>query len=95
MPINRKKLGGIAWSGRKRHFGGSGTCKGAPHQKGKENMWQFERFVTEGNENVGELAKAGATLDEGFMAEARAKTVQQEREEVYAAMQSAPASIAW
>ena len=30
---------------------------------------------------------AGAMLDEGFMAEARAKAVQQEREELYAALQ--------
>ena len=42
-------------------------------------------FVADGSEKVDELAKAGAMLDEGFMAEARAKTVQQEREEVYAA----------
>ena len=34
----------------------------------------FEKFVTEGNEKADELAKAGAMLDEGFMAEARAKT---------------------
>ena len=34
-----------------------------------------------------ELAKAGAMLDEGFMSETRAKTVQQERDEVYAALQ--------
>ena len=32
---------------------------------------QFERFVAEGNE----LAKAGAMLDEGFMAEARAEAM--------------------
>ena len=37
-----------------------------------------------------ELAKTGVILDEGFMAEARAKTVQQEREEeVFAALQYA------
>ena len=41
----------------------------------------------EGNEKADELAKAGAMLDEGFMAEVRAKTVQQEREDVYAALQ--------
>ena len=46
-------------------------------------------FVADGSEKVDELAKAGAMLDEGFMAEARAKTVQQEREEVYAALQYA------
>ena len=50
---------------------------------------KFEWFVSEGNEKADELAKAGAMLDEGFRAEARAKTVQQEREEVYAALQCA------
>ena len=41
-------------------------------KKEEEKMTQLERFVTEGNEKVEELAKAGAMLDEGFMAEARA-----------------------
>ena len=50
-------------------------------KKENNNISPFERFVTEGNEN-----KAGAMLDEGFMAEARAETVQQERDEVYAAL---------
>ena len=45
----------------------------------KKKMTKIERFVTEGNEKAVELAKAGAMLDEGFMAEARAKTLQQER----------------
>ena len=49
----------------------------------------FEWFVTDGNEKADKLAKAGPTLDGGFMAEARAKTVQQEREKVYAALQYA------
>ena len=57
--------------------------------KEKENMTQFEMFVTEGNEKADGLAKAGAMLDEGFMAEARAKTMQQEREEVFVALQYA------
>ena len=52
-------------------------------------MSHIEKFVTDGNEKADELAKAGAMLDEGFMAETRAKTVQHEREEVYAAMQYA------
>ena len=52
-------------------------------------MSHFEKFVTEGNEIADELAKAGAMFDEGFTAEARAKTIQQEREEVYAAPQYA------
>ena len=51
-------------------------------EKDKKEMLQFEKFVTEGNEKADELAKAGAMLDEGFMAQVRAKTVQQEREEV-------------
>ena len=41
-------------------------------KKEKTHMSQFERFVTEGDEKADELAKAGAMLDEGFMAEARA-----------------------
>ena len=52
-------------------------------KKEKEKMTQFERFVTEGNEKADELAKQGALLDEGFMAEARAQTMKQEREEVH------------
>ena len=51
-------------------------------KKEKEKMTKFGRFVTEGNE------KAGAMMDEGFMAEARAGTVKQEREEVYVALQN-------
>ena len=58
-------------------------------KKEKETMTQFERFVIEGNEKADELAKAGAMLDEGFMAEARTETMQHEREEVYAALQYA------
>ena len=41
-------------------------------------MSQFDKFVTEGNEKADDVAKAGTMLDEGFMAEARAKTMQQE-----------------
>ena len=55
----------------------------------EKEMSHFQKFVTEGNEKADALAKEGAMLDEGFMAEARAKTVQQEREEVYAALQYA------
>ena len=49
----------------------------------------MEKFVTEGNGKADELAEEGALLNEGFMAEARANTMQQEREEVYAASQYA------
>ena len=58
-------------------------------------MTQRERFVTEGNEKAYELAKAGAMLDEGFMAEARAKTMQQEREEMFSALQYAAFTAWW
>ena len=55
-------------------------------KKEKEKMTQRERFVTEWSEKADELAKAGAMLDEGFMAEARAETMKQGREEVYVAL---------
>ena len=58
-------------------------------KKEEETMTQFERFVAEGNEKAVELAKAGGMMDEGFMAEARAETMKQEREEVYVAFQHA------
>ena len=58
-------------------------------KKEKQDMSHYEKFVTEGNEKADELVKEGALLDEGFMAEARAKAVQQEREEVCAALQYA------
>ena len=74
---------------KKRHLGGSGTCEGTPHEERKRKMTQFERFVAEGNEKADELAKEGALLDEGFMAQTRAKTVKEEREELYAALQNA------
>ena len=59
------------------------------HRKQRKKCCICENFVTEGNEKADELAKAGAIWDEGFTAEARAETVQQEREEVYAALQYA------
>ena len=46
----------------------------------------FERFVTEGNEKADELSKEGAMMDGGVMVQVRAITIQQEREEVYAAV---------
>ena len=52
-------------------------------KKENKNMSRLEKFVTERNEKADELAKQGAMLDKGFMAEARAKTMQQEREEVW------------
>ena len=52
-------------------------------------MSLFEHFITEGNEKAHELAKDGAMMDGGVMAQIRASTVQQKREEVYAAWQYA------
>ena len=49
-------------------------------EKDKKEMSHLEKFITYGNGKADELAKAGAMLDEGFMAEARANTAQQERE---------------
>ena len=60
------------------------------HRTKKEKyMLHFEKFITEGIEKADELAKEGALLVKGFMAEARAETMQQEREEVYAALHCA------
>ena len=50
-------------------------------EKNKKEMSCFEKFV-DGNEKADKLAKEGATLDEGFMAQTRSKMVQQEREVV-------------
>ena len=59
-------------------------------KKEKEKMTQLGMFVNEGNEKADELAKAGAVLDECFVAEARAESVKQEREEeVHVALQYA------
>ena len=49
-----------------------------------DEMTQFGKFVTDGNENADEPAKEGAMCEGGFMAQARASTILQEREEVYA-----------
>ena len=55
----------------------------------EKEMSHFDKFVTEGKEKADDLAKAEAMMDEGFMAEAKAESMQQEREEVYAALQYA------
>ena len=52
-------------------------------------MSLFEKFNAEGEEKADELAEEGATLDEGFMAQARGSTIQKERGNVYAALQYA------
>ena len=52
-------------------------------------MSLFEKCITEGNEKADELAKEGAMVDGGVMAQARASTIHQEREDVYAVLQYA------
>ena len=46
--------------------------------KDKKETTQFVKSVADGNEEADELAKEGAILDEGFVAQTRAKTFQQE-----------------
>ena len=58
-------------------------------EKDKKDTSHFEKFVTDCNEKAVELAKEGAMLDGGFMAQTRAKTVQHEGEVVHAALQYA------
>ena len=84
-----QNLGRITWSGRKGILVELGHVKAHRTKKDKKYMSHSEKFVTNGNEKADELAKAGAMLDEGFMAERRAKTAQQERGEVHAALQFA------
>ena len=57
--------------------------------KKRKRCRALKKFVTGGNEKADELAKELAMLDKGFITEARAKTMQLEREEVYAALQYA------
>ena len=52
-------------------------------------MLLFEKIITEGIEKAEELAKEGAMVDGGLMAQVRACRVQQEREEIYAALRYA------
>ena len=52
-------------------------------------MSLFEKNITGGNERADELAKGGAMMDGGVMVQVRAVTIQQEREEVCAALQCA------
>ena len=82
-------MGRITWSGRRGILVEVEHEKAHRRKKEKKDLSQYEKFVTEGKEKADELAKAGAMLDEGCMAEARAETMQQEREEENAAMQYA------
>ena len=63
-------------------------------KKEMQHMSHFQRFITEGNAKADECAKEGAMLDGGLGAQVRAITIQQEREEVHAALQCT-ASFQW
>ena len=52
-------------------------------------MSETVKIVSAVQETTNASLPEGAMLDEGFMAEARAETMQQKREEVYAALQYA------
>ena len=56
-------------------------------QKEMQEMLIFEKSISEGNEKADELAQEGTMLVEGDMAQVRSITIQQDREEVYAALQ--------
>ena len=60
----------------------------APKRKDSK-MSLFEKFSTAGNEKADGLTKEGAMLDGGVMGQIRVSTVQQKREEVFAALQYA------
>ena len=75
-----KDLGRVASVNVIRFFGWKRSISKRTAQRTKNEMLQLEKLVTEGNEKGDELAEAGAMLDQGFVAEARAKIVQQERE---------------
>ena len=58
-------------------------------KKEMQNRSLFEKFITGGIEKADELAKEGARLDGGDVAQVRAITIVQEGQEVYAALQCA------
>ena len=82
-------LGGGAQNPSRRHTTGRRGFEAHPSKNEKQELSLFERSVTEVSERADELAKDGATLDGGEMAQMRATTVQQKREEVCAALQCA------
>ena len=64
-------------------------------KKDKKEMSHFEKFVTEGNEKADELAKAGAMVDEGFMAEVSKHSSTREREKCTQPCSRQPAFTVW
>ena len=82
-------LGRIAQSSSRRRTGGGRARRAHRSNMEMQQLSLFEKFITEDNEYADELAKEGAMLDGGDLAQVRPITIQQEREEVHAAMQYA------
>ena len=57
--------------------------KASRTEEDKKEISHFEKLSQRARKRLTSWRKAGAMLDEGFMAQTRVKTVQQEREEVY------------
>ena len=66
-----------------------GDVKTHRSKKEKQHISLLEHFITEGNERAHELAKDGAMMGGGEMAQSRGSTVRQRREEVFAGLQHA------
>ena len=81
-----RNFGRIEQLALKENIGRGRARQSVPFREERQQMSLFEKFITAGAE---ELAKDGAIWDGGFMAQARASTIQQEREEVYGALQYA------
>ena len=79
MHVDNKGIIDGRWSGERKCINPKEILVEVEHvkahrtKKDKNEISHFERFVTDGNEKADELAKTGAMLDEGFMAEARAE----------------------
>ena len=65
------------------------ACRSGSLQKRNAAHVALGKFITEGHEKADEPAKEGAMLDGEDVAQVRAVTIQQEREEFYAAWQHA------
>ena len=65
-------LGRIAHISSRKHTGRGRACT----RKEMQQTSLYESFIAEGNEKADQLAKEGAMLDGGLMAQVRASTVQ-------------------
>ena len=82
-------LGGVAQSSSRRRTVDVKRVKAYRTKKEMQHMSLSENFITKGTEKADGPAKEGAMLDGGDMAQVRAITIHQEREEVHASLQKA------